>query len=54
MLTERRLIEEMILVLAGQSQRLPCMCTWKLSGVYNGIQTHEPCDAGSILEPTEL
>ena len=37
-------MEEMILTLAGQSQWLPR----KISGVFNGIQTHDLCDAGAL------
>ena len=36
-----RWIEEMILTLARQSQRLSHMCTWKISGVLNGIRRFE-------------
>ena len=48
-----RWIEEMILTLAGQSQRLSHMYTLKISGVFNGIRTHDLCDAGAVLSPTE-
>ena len=44
----------MILTLAGQSERLSHMCNWKISGVFNGIQTHDLCDAGAVLLPAEL
>ena len=27
---------------------------WKISGVLNGIRTLDLCDAGAVLEPTEL
>jgi len=36
-----RWIEEMILILAGQSQWLSHMCTPKISDVFNGIRTHD-------------
>ena len=45
-------IEEMIFTLAGQSQRLSHLCTCKISGVFNGIQTHNLCDASAVLLPT--
>ena len=46
-----RWTEEMVLnVLAGQSQRLSHLCTWKISGVFNGIRTHDLCDAGASTE----
>ena len=38
-----RWIEEVILTLAGQSQWLPHICTWKISGVFIGIRTHDLC-----------
>ena len=45
-------IEEMIFTLAGQSQRLSHLCTCKISGVFNGIQTHNLCDASAVFLPT--
>ena len=45
-------IEEMIFTLAGQSQWLSHLCTCKISGVFNGIQTHNLCDASAALLPT--
>ena len=30
------------------------ICTWKNSGDFNGIQTHDLCDRGVTLSPTEL
>ena len=39
----------MILTLAGQSQWLSHMCTWKSSGVFNVIRTHDICDAGACF-----
>ena len=39
---------KMILTLAGQSQRLSHICTSKISGVFNGIQTHDLCNVGAL------
>ena len=47
-------IQEVILPLVRQPQRLPDMCTWEISGVFNGVRTHDPWDAGAVLWPTEL
>ena len=41
----------MILTLAGQSQRLSHMCTWKISRVFIGTQTHDLSNASSVLFP---
>ena len=43
--------EAMILTHSGQSQRSSRMCTWKMSGVFNGTRTHDLCDAGAELSP---
>ena len=41
-------------LLDNQTQWLPHICTWKISGVFNGIQTHDLCDASAVLSLTEL
>ena len=41
----------MILTRAGQSQQFSHMCTWKISGVFRRIQTHDLCIAGAVLLP---
>ena len=43
--------EAMILTLSGQSQRTSHMCTWKISGAFNGTRTHDLCNAGAELSP---
>ena len=47
-------IKQMILTLAGQSQRLSHMWTWKIPRVFKGIRIHDHCDDGAVLFPTEL
>ena len=39
---------KMILTHAGQAQRLSHICTSKILGVFNGIQTHDLCNAGGL------
>ena len=40
-------IDELIFPLTGQFKRISYMRTSKISGVFNGIRSHDLCDAGA-------